>query len=475
MKKVWISLICLCAAAVAVTSIYLYRRSLYNMQLSIERTDVRVGSGPELGIRALATGRYVEKAVELTPKIEGVYDTNKVGTYTIKVSAEYKGTKISETYTIRVFDDVAPVITLKTTEGYYTLPGSKYEEEGFTATDNYDGDITDKVERTETGDRIVYTVTDSSGNKATAERPIEYTDPVPPVITLLGDAEITSERRAPFADPGATAKDNLDGDLTEQITVDGTVDNTVIGDYKLTYTVTDSFGNIGTANRVIHIVERARPLGDEAEALGKVVYLTFDDGPGPYTQKLLDVLDKYDVKVTFFVCNNNMDEMIAEEAKRGHTVGVHAWKHDYKLLYTSTDDFFDYYYQMQDLVFDLTGVRTNLMRFPGGSSNTVSRNYKKGIMTELAKMCEEKGIYYFDWNVSSGDATGTPISSEQVYKNVVNGIIGLKGKPAVVLQHDIKSFSVDAVEEIIKWGLANGYTFMPLDETSYGAHHGINN
>ena len=94
---------------------------------------------------------------------------------------------------------------------------------------------------------------------------------------------------------------------------------------------------------------------------------------------------------------------------------------------------------------------------------------------EKLRMAEEKGIYYFDWNVSSGDATGTPISTEQVYRNVVNGVLGLKGKPAVVLQHDIKGFSVDAVEDIIKWGLANGYTFMPLDETSYGAHHGINN
>ena len=475
MKKVWISLICLGLAAIACVSIFLYRRSLFNLQISIARTEIPVGWNQDLGINAMATGRYVEKAVELTPKVTGTYDANKVGTYHITVTAAYKGKTVSGDYDIVVYDDVPPQISLQTKEGYFTLPGAEYEEEGYTAVDNYDGDITDKVERSVDGDRITYTVTDSSGNKATVERTVEHTDPVPPVVTLLGDAEITSERRNPFTDPGATASDNFDGDLTDKIKVDGEVDITKIGDYELTYSVTDTYGNLGKANRVIHIVERARPLGDEAEAAGKVIYLTFDDGPSGYTQKLLDVLDKYDVKVTFFVCNNNMDSMIAEEAKRGHTVAVHGWTHDYKKLYTTTDGFFDYFYQMQDLIYDLTGIRTNLMRFPGGSSNTVSRSYCKGIMTELAKMAEEKGIYYFDWNVSSGDATGTPISTEQVYKNVVNGVLGLKGKPAVVLQHDIKGFSVDAVEDIIKWGLANGYTFMPLDETSYGAHHGINN
>ena len=96
-------------------------------------------------------------------------------------------------------------------------------------------------------------------------------------------------------------------------------------------------------------------------------------------------------------------------------------------------------------------------------------------MTKLAKQMEEKGYYYFDWNVLSGDAEAKPISTDEVYKNVTNGIAGLKGRPAVVLQHDIKKFSLDAVERIIKWGLENGYTFLPLDETSFDAHHGLNN
>ena len=91
-------------------------------------------------------------------------------------------------------------------------------------------------------------------------------------------------------------------------------------------------------------------------------------------------------------------------------------------------------------------------------------------MSTLTKEVEKRGYYYFDWSCSSGDAAGVPISSDRVYKNVING---LKEDYTVVLQHDIKGFSVNAVEKIIKYGLKNGYTFMPLTETSPGAHHGL--
>jgi peptidoglycan/xylan/chitin deacetylase (PgdA/CDA1 family) len=93
-------------------------------------------------------------------------------------------------------------------------------------------------------------------------------------------------------------------------------------------------------------------------------------------------------------------------------------------------------------------------------------------MSKLSKMVQDKGFYYFDWNVTSGDAAGTPISSDQVYKNVIKS---LREDYSVVLQHDIKGFSVNAVEKIIQYGLNNGYTFERLTETSPGAHHGINN
>jgi hypothetical protein len=112
------------------------------------------------------------------------------------------------------------------------------------------------------------------------------------------------------------------------------------------------------------------------------------------------------------------------------------------------------------------------MRFPGGSSNTVSKKHNKGIMTRLTQKVVELGFQYFDWNVDSDDAGGTN-TSYGVYWNILEGV--QKRATSIVLQHDIKSYSVDAVETILKWGLSNGYAFLPLTTNSPSFHHTINN
>ena len=124
----------------------------------------------------------------------------------------------------------------------------------------------------------------------------------------------------------------------------------------------------------------------------------------------------------------------------------------------------------EEMIHDLTGSYTNVFRFPGGSSNTVSR-VNPGIMSRLASLMPDMGYYYFDWNVDSNDAGGAS-TSDEVFWNVVGGC---SQGANVVLQHDIKDFSVAAVERIIIWGLNNGYQFLPLEASSYGAHHGLNN
>ena len=206
----------------------------------------------------------------------------------------------------------------------------------------------------------------------------------------------------------------------------------------------------------------------------KVVYLTFDDGPGKYTQQLLDVLDKYSVKATFFVTNTEPDyqDMIAKEAAAGHTVAIHSASHDYQKIYQSTDAYMADLYEMNDIIKAQTGKGADIIRFPGGASNTVSAKYCKGIMTQLVSLVETNGFQYCDWNISSGDA-GETKDTDDVYNNVISGI--QKHKVSVVLQHDIKKFSVDAVERIIQWGQANGYTFLPLTPTTEMVHHKVNN
>lgn len=208
----------------------------------------------------------------------------------------------------------------------------------------------------------------------------------------------------------------------------------------------------------------------------KTVYLTFDDGPGNYTTQLLNVLKKYNVKATFFVTCKGSDDLIKREYDEGHTVALHTCSHNYADVYSSDDAYFNDLQKVSDRVKRITGVETKLVRFPGGSSNTVSAKYSKGIMSRLSNALSERGFVYFDWNVSSGDAGGGATSSGMVYNNVIDGINKkAAGSSIVVLQHDVKSYSVNAVESIIQYGLKNGYTFLALNMSSPTMHQHINN
>ena len=303
-------------------------------------------------------------------------------------------------------------------------------------------------------------------------RTVHVVDTRPPVLTLVGDQALTISMGMSFEDPGFSARDNNGTDLTAQVRRSGEVDPMKTGVYTLTYTVTDGKGYTTTVQRTVTVEPVKQP--ETVQPTGKVIYLTFDDGPGDYTEELLVVLDKYNVKVTFFVKgqNNNLAQRLKAIADAGHSIGIHSITHDYAEIYASEAAFLKDLYGMQAMIYEHTGVTTTLMRFPGGSSNTISRNYCKGIMTQLVKTVTNLGFQYFDWNVDSNDAGGAK-TADEVYKNVINGVKGRK--TSVVLQHDIKGFSVDAVERIIQWGLANGYTFLPLTADSPACHHGTNN
>lgn len=373
-------------------------------------------------------------------------------------------------------DHTAPYITLLGEKNPTLEKGTDYDNTilGYIAVDNFDGNITQKVQAVEEENRIAYTVTDSQGNSSTVYRDVTFVDTLAPEIILTDGSDYDHPAHEEFVEPGVQVLDLGDGDISASVTVEGSVDNRMIGDNVLTYTVTDSAGNTATATRTVHVVPNTNPA--PVTESDKVIYLTFDDGPGPYTEKLLDILDKYDVKVTFFV-TDQFDEyidMIGEAYRRGHKIAIHSLYHDFYDIYSSVDAYFADFDKMQEIIVEQTGEETNLFRFPGGSSNTIS-NFNSGIMTRLAAEAEARGYYYFDWNCSSGDASGTEISPEQVAANVTGDIAANPDNFSVVLQHDIKDYSVEAVEEIILWGLDNGYIFRSLDETSPGAHHPINN
>ena len=326
-----------------------------------------------------------------------------------------------------------------------------------------------------------------SGVRAVVRRIIP--DRTPPVIELTRKADYFVDSPEEYEEEGYTASDDRDGDLTDKVTVSVT-ENTIC------YRVSDRAGNIAQEYREIPLRETGTGSGDGTGETGgrqkgtyvsdlknvepasvpdtKVIYLTFDDGPGEYTEHLLDILDHYGVHVTFFVTGAfpYYEDMIKKEYEAGHSIGVHTFSHDFEKIYSSDKAFWDDIEKMEKIIEKQTGRRTSLMRFAGGSSNTMSADYTPGIMTLLTQQAEKKGMYYFDWNVSSGDGAANPIGEE-----VVNKIISQvqNNDYSVVLCHDTKESTVNNIEYVIAWALENGYTFLPLDETSTTAHHAILN
>ena len=205
----------------------------------------------------------------------------------------------------------------------------------------------------------------------------------------------------------------------------------------------------------------------------KVIYLTFDDGPSAHTDRLINILNKYNAKATFFVTGNNSRylDSIGKAYRSGHSIGNHTYSHNYSYCYSSVSAFWADWQKTENIILAQTGQGTDMIRFPGGSSNTVS-SFNPGIMSRLANNVHYYGYEYYDWNVGSGDAGGTT-STSQVYRNIVGGCAGRSW--SIVLCHDTKSYTVDAIESVLIWGQNNGYVFMALDINSPTVHHRIAN
>ena len=412
---------------------------------------------------------------------EGNIDTKKLGRQEIIYTYKHKKEKMTLKQVVIVTDTEAPEITVQT-DNITVCPNGKIKQDYIKvkAIDNLDGDISDKIKMYVEDNYLVVGVSDSNNNVREEKINILKEDKDAPKISIIGDEKVTIKEGSKYNDLGASASDNCDNIKVETTK---NVNTNKPGTYKVIYTAKDNSGNTSTKERIV-IVEKKKTESNSKKkdtnvkyvdrnknkSGSKIIYLTFDDGPSKHTGRLLDVLKKYNVKATFFVTGFGSDDLIKREYEEGHTVALHTYTHDYKTVYSSVDAYYKDLYKIRDRVKRITGVESNLIRFPGGSSNTVSRR-TPGLMSYLVKDVQAKGFHYFDWNVSSGDA-GATTSTNKVYSNVVGS---LRKDVSVVLQHDSKGYSVDAVERIIKFGLENGYTFKALDENSYGAHHGVNN
>jgi peptidoglycan/xylan/chitin deacetylase (PgdA/CDA1 family) len=201
------------------------------------------------------------------------------------------------------------------------------------------------------------------------------------------------------------------------------------------------------------------------------VYLTFDDGPSIYTARILDILAEYDIKATFFVVGRTDETSLAAYRRivdEGHTLGMHSYSHRYDEIYRSVTAFSEDLRLLQELLYETTGVWSRYYRFPGGSSNTVSRVDMQEFITYLT----DRDIAYYDWNVSSGDAASGGISAQRI---VSNCLYGLSDKDeAIILMHDLgdKYSTVAALPDVIEGILARGnVVFLPISDETLTIQH----
>lgn len=404
-------------------------------------------------------------------KVYGSVDTKKIGVYKIIYKAVYNGKEKEFIKEVEVVDKTKPKLEVK---GSFdnVCPSGKVSNITLEAIDNYDGNITDKIEYKIEDNKIIYKVSDSSQNVTKKEFDVTINDNEKPNIILNGDSTIYISVSDDYKEPGYVAIDNCDGNITSSVKVTTNLNTKKAGSYEVIYTAKDEFGNSSEVKRIVKVFPKNNYKEDMIGT--KMVYLTFDDGPGKYTARLLDILKKYNVKATFFVTgyNDNYNDLLTREHNEGHTVGLHSYTHDYKVIYRSIDSYMQDLLKIQNKVKNYTGIESMIIRFPGGSSNTISKRYKIGIMSELSNKVQELGFKYFDWTIASGDA-GNTRDTNKIISNVTSRFS--ENSMNVVLMHDIKPYSVDAVESIITYGLANGYTFAPLTINSPNVHQKVNN
>ena len=390
-------------------------------------------------------------------------NTKKTGNYKIK----YTYNKISTIRHIKVVDREKPKLIINEVKENYVrvCPDGSINNVRYKAIDNYDGDITDKVEVYTNNNTLVFTVTDSSNNTNYVIKNIIKEDVTRPSIKLINSSSITLQKGDKYQEYGVEVEDDCDKSISNKVIINSNVDTSKEGNYTVNYYVYDENLNKNKVQRDVKVIDKPQP---------GTIFLTFDDGPNEETTpKILDILKEEGVQATFFVTSFGPDKLIKREFDEGHTVALHTSSHDYGYIYKSESNYFKDLEKVQNRVYKITGYKSMIIRFPGGSSNTISARYKHGIMTNLTKQVHKRGYKYYDWNAMNGDAEPGKHNSKEMYNNFMNSIS--KDKVNYVLLHDIKPYTRDSLKEIIRECKKRGYTFSKITQSTPELHHGVNN
>jgi peptidoglycan/xylan/chitin deacetylase (PgdA/CDA1 family) len=206
----------------------------------------------------------------------------------------------------------------------------------------------------------------------------------------------------------------------------------------------------------------------------KFAYLTFDDGPSANTEQILNILQEYGVKATFFVIGSETEygkHLYRRIVEEGHAIGLHSYNHVYADIYKSEEAFMESMYKLRNLIENTTGVRPDILRFPGGSNTSfITRYGGPDLAASLVARLHREGMQYFDWNVSSLDATKPVVDTKIITEATLRGAQGRN--QAIVLMHDApaKKTTVEALPAIIEGLQAQGYTFEVLKRDTPPVH-----
>lgn len=411
--------------------------------------------------------RFVFLGSKKNVKITGDLDTSKIGDYVI--TYKYKDEKIN--VNVKVADIVPPVLLLKS---YETDMVEEIKPEKLVESVEDDSKVTiafeDNTNINKEGKQTVTVIaTDEYGNQSSGKVSVTRNkDTKAPVIENLADTIEIWQGNDVIGDPHIQISDNLD--KKPKIEIDTSkIDNTKVGEYEIVYTVTDRSGNSAKKSQNVKVI-----ANDEFNK--KIVYLTFDGGPSSITPQILKILEEEKVPATFFVNGVDKDsaKWIRAMKELGHSVGLNSYIYDAS-VYKDSETFWQDIDKTAQLVKEQTGEDTTLLRFLGGSGNTLSKDYAYDIMTTLTREALDKGYQYYDWNVDVGDTEGDNVASEKIAENALNHDEETMYITIVLHDEEGKQTTVDALKQIIQEYKEQGFTFMPITEKSQYVHQDLNN
>lgn len=402
---------------------------------------------------------YVKDKNQEVVIYDGLLDINRVGKYVI----EYHLNSKVELAIVCVKDTTSPIF--KTHKKTYTL-GSQIQPDDFVS-DVIDCSVTTTIIKKikqikEVGTHLIEVcVSDIYKNKTCQKEEIviQAIDTTPPTIEQL-ETIITGLNIKPDYNKGVIISDDIDEHPIFEYN-DTNVDYTQIGSYIVVYKAIDFQGNEAFFERVVKVQDYS-----------KTIYLTFDDGPSINTQTVLEILNRYNIKATFFVTGVNPKyyNWIESAYLQGHTIGLHTFSHNYKELYSSLSNYQKDLDQIAQVVKCQIGFIPTFIRFPGGTSNTISATIKPGVMKQIVSYINQSQYQYIDWNASNGDGT----THQTVEKLIEEAKVSVKGKKQVVLlMHDGSGnkMTVEALPSIIEYYISQGYQFSAIDEKTPKIQH----